>query len=261
MAQNNYNKELESLETERDKSASTTEEFKKRIAELEESFEQYQHMIKDIAEHYARIDYDSLNAMERECCQCIENGNLERAKSLLIMLVNFEKLEREKEELKRIEQDSIQAAKGLAQARIDSVAQRKMQEKHAEHLYQLYTIALTRFQNDSARFYIEQRALLDTTNVEWQNDAGLFFLEYVGDYKKALSHFNKALCQILEQERQEERIGWMVTLYNNLGVANLELGAYHIALDNIQKALSIYEKEPTRNYMKVATYYNNRMRL
>lgn len=266
MAQNNYNKELESLETERDKSASTTEEFKKRIAELEESFEQYQHMIKDIAEHYARIDYDSLNAMERECCQCIENGNLERAKSLLTMLVNLEKLEREKEELKRIEQDSIQAAKGLAQARTDSIEQRKMQEKHAEHLYQLYTIALTRFQNDSARFFIEQRALLDTTNVEWQNDAGLFCGTFLAEYEYALYYLQRALTHSITQFGEVSR--WVSTIYNNIGYIFSEIGetekslkSYLIAKDiieqlaeNVQNDLGIILNNIGYQYQKLTNY-------
>ena len=255
MAQNNYNKELESLETERDKSASTTEEFKKRIAELEESFEQYQHMIKDIAEHYARIDYDSLNAMERECCQCIENGNLERAKSLLTMLVNLEKLEREKEELKRIEQDSIQAAKGLAQARTDSIEQRKMQEKHAEHLYQLYTIALTRFQNDSARFYIEQRALLDTTNVEWQNDAGLFLCDFLAEYEDALSYFRLGLQQSISQYGEVNE--WIGNFYNSIGCIYKDLTDYSEALKYFNMALFTIENLYSKRSLEYSYILNS----
>ena len=60
----------------------------------------------------------------------------------------------------------------IAKVQQEDEAARKDQDRSAHYLFQLYTIELGRFNNQKAQDYIEKRADLDTTNVQWQIDAG-----------------------------------------------------------------------------------------
>jgi tetratricopeptide (TPR) repeat protein len=56
---------------------------------------------------------------------------------------------------------------------------------------------LLQHQNDSAAHYLELRASLDTTNVEWQMDAGKFIEEYLADVDAASEYYHRSLRQAL----------------------------------------------------------------
>ena len=131
-------------------------------------------MIDGLAEHYAHTEYDELNEKEREINICIENGDLEKADSLLKELFDPIEALKNKEALEKIDQQIADAYLTIDKANEDMSAVLKQQEKDAEHLYQLYTIALSRFDKEKAKFYIVTRAELDTTNVNWQSEAGIF---------------------------------------------------------------------------------------
>ena len=58
-------------------------------------------------------------------------------------------------------------------------------------------------QNDSAAYYLELRAQLDTTNIEWQYDAGEFIHDHTADYDKALPYLQRALRHSEQQHGQD----------------------------------------------------------
>ena len=55
------------------------------------------------------------------------------------------------------------------------------------------------YAHDSAAYYLELRAALDTTQLEWQNDAGTFIDDYLADYDKALSYYQRTMRIALAQ--------------------------------------------------------------
>jgi tetratricopeptide (TPR) repeat protein len=174
-AEKNYNTKIEQLEKQKDDNRITIAQYQVKIQDLHDKFEKYQLLIEGLAEHYAHTDYDLLSEKDREINICIENGELERADSLIHLLFDpINVLERNKEALASLDQQIDEAHQLLDQANDDMAAVLKQQEKDAEYLYQLYTIALGRYDYDKAQYYIETRASLDTTNAEWQLDAGLF---------------------------------------------------------------------------------------
>ena len=61
----------------------TEEQYQKQKQELQDKFEQYQSLIDRMADRYARTDYDHLDSVDREINICIENGELEKADSLI----------------------------------------------------------------------------------------------------------------------------------------------------------------------------------
>lgn len=287
-AEKNYKAKLALLEEQKEKNTISKEKYREELQDLQDKFEKYQLMIDGLAEHYAHVDYDVLDENGKKINIYIENGELERADSLISQMFDpIEALRRNKEALSKINQQLLQANELMDKANEDWAALLKQQEKDAEHLYQLYTIALSRFDNDKARFYIETRAELDTTNVDWQIDAGAFFYQYVGDYDKTLSYNERALRMVKNQSIDaalcyhnigtvlhmrndyqqalgfyqkaieivnglpEELHGHFVANYNNIGAVYKEQGDVEKALEYCQKALSVLnkiQKEETSDY-------------
>ena len=192
-AEKNYKAKYNLLEKQMADNEITAEQYRKEIQDLQDKFEKYQSLIDGLAEHYAHTDYDELDEKDREINLCIENGDLERADSLIQTLFDpLDVLKRNKEALDDIEQQIGQARGLITQANADMEAVLKQQEKDAEYLYQLYTIASARFDNEKAGLYIETRAELDTFNGEWQHDAAYYFL-HQKQFTKSERFFARAL--------------------------------------------------------------------
>ena len=193
-AEKNYKTQMALLEKKQQANQITIEKYRQEIQELQNSFEKYQSLIDGLADHYAHTDYDELNAKEQEISLCIENGNLDKAEQLLQSLDI-------KNRLTEIER-RIKAGQQLKEEALeDQEIIQKRQEKDAEYFYQLYTIALGRFDNEKARYYIETRAALDTTNAAWQFDAG-HYLDRQNQHQKAIAYYDKAL-KIFRRQVQE----------------------------------------------------------
>ena len=237
-AEKNYQTKMAKLEKQlKDKSISE-DQYRADLQELQDKFEKYQTLIDELAEHYAHTDYDELDEKEVEVNILIENGELEKADSLIHTLFDpVDVLKRNKEALARLDQTIIGAQGILNQANTDLAAVLRQQEKDAEHLYQLYTIALAQFDNEKASRYIQTRAELDTTNFSWQNDAGRFIHEYQADYKKAFSYYNTALSQAIKQCGEFSL--WPAVLSNNLGLLYYSMGEYSKSLELQTKANNI----------------------
>lgn len=184
-AERNYKLKLASLEKQKEQNQITIGQYRQKIQDLQERFEKYQSLIESLADHYARTDYDELDATEKEINQCIENGELERAEILLLQ-TGFLRSISEIKQLKEFGQRKSEEALKLKEAVL------KQQEREARLCYYAYTSKIGQFDNDSAKYYIELRAELDTTNVEWQLDAAEFELEYLSDFKKAQFYNERA---------------------------------------------------------------------
>jgi hypothetical protein len=194
VAEKTYKAKVDLLERQKEENSISEEQYRKELLDLQDKFEKYQLLIDGLAEHYAHVDYDELNEKEREVNISIENGELEKADSLIkTMFDPIDVLKRNKEALAQLNQQISEANTFIDKANEDMAAVLKQQEKDANYLYQLYTIALSRFDNDKAGQYIGTRAELDTTNILWQTQAGEFYLDYMGDYSTSINYFSRAL--------------------------------------------------------------------
>ena len=193
VAKRNYDAEIEQLKRQLNDNAITEKAYLEAMTELQKKFENYQLLIDGLAEHYSHTDYDVLDEREREINLCIENGELERADMLIKEMFDpLEALQRNKDALAELDKQIAEAHGIMAQANDDMAAVLKQQEKDAEHLYQLYTISLAKFDNEKADFYIVTRAELDTTRYEWQFDAGIHCY-HQGEYAKAEKYFKREI--------------------------------------------------------------------
>lgn len=247
-AEKNYKQQIELLEKQRAANAIAEEQYRQQIQDLQDKFEKYQGLIDGLADHYAHIDYDDLDEKEREINLCIENGELERADQLLQQLGIQQRIA-------DIEKRLALGQSLMDEANADMAAVLKQQEKDAEHLYQLYTIALSRFDRDKAKFYIETRAALDTTNVQWQNDAGKYNHEYLADYNKALFYYQIVLHQSITQYGEQSE--WVAKSYNNIGGVYSKEDNNDKALKFYTLALPIMQKIWGDEHVNIAISYNN----
>ena len=186
--------ELESL---REEERISEEEYQNALQKLYFEQENNERIIGDMAKRYAELDYDLLDDFYRQVSYFIENGELTKADSLLRTRGDITKqvndiqlrgqnLQDEKEQLQKVmavqQADTEEAARhcqGLAD------------KYHAEHLY------------DSAAYYLELRAQLDTTNIEWQYAAGEYIQANTADYEKAFPYLQRALRQSKQQNGQD----------------------------------------------------------
>ena len=248
VGEKNYKEKIALLEKQQKTNQITIDEYRQQIQDLQNRFEKYQSLIDGLADHYAHTDYDALDEKEQEINLCIENGDLNKAEQLLQQL-DIEK------RLADIEQRIKLGKRLMAEAEKDMASIQKQQEKDAEYLYHLYTISLARFDNEKARFYIETRASLDSTNVQWQIDAGEYLLDFSADYSKAMSYFKSVLQQSVEQN--VDGAEWVATSYADIGSIFLYQGDYNKALEYEFKALTVIKNTLYPDYLYIAMCYNN----
>ena len=243
VAEENYKARAAELERQNKESLITIETYREQLQALQSGFDKYQTLIESLADRYAHTDYDMLDEVEREINLCIEAGDLGRADSLIRTAFNpVGVLERNMDALSRLEDQISRAGEMLADAKSEMAELLKKQEKNAEYLYRLYTIALLRFETDDAAKYLITRAELDTTNVEWQNEAGVFICEYMADYDKAMMLYRRALRNAIKKYGENHPdVG---ITFNNIGNVYSHQGNHDKALECFNNALSaFYDRE------------------
>lgn len=121
IAERNYKKIISQLNKEVEEKKITAEEYHQQLVDLQNKYEAYQSLIGDMADRYARTDYDQLDSVDYQINLCIENGELERADSLIHTVFNPETvLERN-----RAAKDEIRQRIEFAQSVIDKATRDK----------------------------------------------------------------------------------------------------------------------------------------
>lgn len=82
-AEETYQKKLKLLEQQKAESDITVEQYRQQLQQLQDNYEKYVSLIDGMADRYARTDYDHLDSIDIEINQCIENGELDKADSLI----------------------------------------------------------------------------------------------------------------------------------------------------------------------------------
>ena len=83
VAERNYKKRMEELEQQLASQAISAETYRAQLRDLQNSYEKYMALISELADRYARTDYDGLDSIDREINICIENGEMDKADSLI----------------------------------------------------------------------------------------------------------------------------------------------------------------------------------
>lgn len=255
-AEKNYKGKMAALQKQLNDKKITAANYQKQVDELQKQFEKYESLIGQMAEHYAKTDYDALDEKNRQINQMIENGELERAEEMINSMFDpTEALKNAKADMQRIDKQLADANALMEEAERQRQEILKRQAKDAEYLYQLFTIAYSKFDIDKAREYITTRAELDPDMAEWQVFTGLFYLEVMGDYDTAMKYNNRALAASQKQNGEESM--QTALCYNNIASSHYYKKEYQKAINNFQKALGIWEKSLGEDYDVVAIAYDN----
>ena len=210
-----------------------------------------QKLVEEMAERYAKTDFDQIDEFQRQVTNLIINGELEKADSLLNTKGNIEEQIRENQQLdevnakrqKEIEEEQSQLEKSQALST-------KTKEDLAARCYSKYEIYATKHKNDSAAYYLELRASIDTTNVEWCAEAGDFIRDYLADYEKAMEYYQRGL-------RQNNEPMWNGYFLNALGWIYDSCGMFSNALVYYEKSLELWLNAFGEKDHGLAVLYNN----
>ena len=224
-----YDQKLQELNEQLSAARLSNTLYEQRLNQLEEQYAQYDPLIEQMADRYARTDYSHLDADGQSIQQAIEDGNIDLAQQLILQ--KGDPTAREKK-LRRIQRE----------------AQRQLTDL-AQDYYHLYSIHLSRFQNDSALYCLIRRAELDTTQVQWQLDAGNAFDKIDSRYDEALVYFRRALRYALREGQQSAHVA---TAYNNIAYMLYKSGRIEEALDYFNQSFEVAETVYGREHPKTA---------
>lgn len=249
-------KKLQQREDEIKALSLTLEEKNRLFHQINKERDDNELIIKDLSRYYATLDYDRLDAFQQEVTNLLENGEIIRADSMLRSRGSIEKriaeIQNEEEAEKREGEHIATLQDRNEQAKAGT---RKKKETVAADCYISYQLSLLKHKNDSAAYYLELRAQLDSTNVEWWNVAGLFIGEYLSNYQKSLYYFSQVLRLSLLQ--YGEQSNWSATSYNNIGYALMKTGEDSLALSFLIKSLTLREALFGDEHEDVAESYSN----
>ena len=117
VAEKNYNKKKADIEKQLADMAISKEESRMKLEQLEMSYQNYMSLVSDMADRYARTDYDQLDSMDVEINKCIEDGELEKADSLIHTVFDpetvLERNRQAKQEISERKALALQALKRL----------------------------------------------------------------------------------------------------------------------------------------------------
>lgn len=251
-----YEKRLAELNRLLEAQSLSEQEYSRRLEELEGQYERFEPLLQAMSDKLARIDFERLDSLTILIQNAIENGNPEEAERLLHEKGNMEEREaaiREQEsQIARAQQTLDQTQARLDQAKAITAQQKR---ELADDYFRLYSSFLSRFQNDSASFYIQKRAALDTLNVDYQLQAGQFVMKIMADYPLAKMYFERAyrICET----QYSELSGQMATTCNELGMIAKKQGDLEGAMVWYNRSLAIREKIRGKNSPAVAEALNN----
>ena len=184
---------LQQREDEIEEMQLSLDEKNRMLAQINQEREDNEKIIASMSQYYATIDYDQLDSFQQRVTQLLENGELERADSLLRTRGNMTDRIRQ---MRQEQEAEAKEEKELAQQQqfIDQVAEGV--KKNIEITAADCQNFINRFNDahlfDSAARYYDLRAKLDTNNPDWQFEAGYYYYDKIGDYDKAQRYFSKA---------------------------------------------------------------------
>ncbi len=237
--QRQLQKREDELEKLKEQNKLTQEEYRKALQQLYDDQKNNEKLIAEMAKEYAMMDYDQMDEKNRQIEDAILNGRLAKADSLLRSKgdINFRIAQIKKEqEMEIVEEKEISyLKKELAHREMDLEISkggiRKKIEDIALDCFRKAELFRIDYKLDSVIYYLELRAELDTTNAQWQFDAGYSEQQYSSSPQ--LKYYNRVISIT-----KYNLIGHNLYLYST--AAN-NLGAYYSAQKKYQDAISFYK--------------------
>lgn len=136
------------------------------ISKLNADHEKLEEQLKTMAERLARVDYDSMEAKDREIQSCMENGEFKRADSLIL-------------------------SKGSIEER--QIYNEKGKKAWLQDCYNLATSALLRGDLKLALYYLELRAKEAPDDISCLIEFANLSVGCITNFKQAISYYDQAI--------------------------------------------------------------------
>ena len=239
----NYRRKLRRLEAQKNELG---KDYEKKIAQLEAEYDRRDQLVNDMVERYAATDYAQLSPFAAQLNAFIEAGELERADSLLATV-----------DVARLEADHAALQQRGEKLRTALTQNERAEAAATEQLMAIYKgksdIFRAQFDNDSAAYYLEKVALLDTTNINNVLQAGVFLRSKLSQFDRAMVYYQMAL----RNSRATKNKPGIANSLNNISDIYSERGKFDDAITYLQKALDIHIVCYGEQHLSVATDYNN----
>lgn len=289
-----YKDKTEILEHEVTNGAMSIAVYHQKIDELQKQYDRFEILISELSEHYARLDFDKMDSIDVTISSYIIAGDIEKAEELISQKGNLE--DRINDYNQRLDKhrhtesfiDSLYANLSSQKTEFE-----KEREEIANDLQNKHFISLAKFDMEAAREYIELRAMLDTTNVNYQLQASNFIKYYYNEaealtyvdrayrnavnqygshsYKAALCLANRAPLVITDEDKLfclQESFAivdslpfntnkLVASLYSAMGVIATEIKEDSIAEVLFDRVIEYFEENDPQNEM-LSTAYNNK---
>ena len=255
-AKKNYDQKVATLEKQLKQKTISEQEYRAKYEELNSNYNNYIQLIDQMAERYATTDYSGMDEVSQDIQESIENADLERADQLINRKGDFDKREQEVLDKIQLREKSMQLSQQLEQD-ID----RELKDLVRDY-YNKFTIHVSKYENDSAAYYLERLVRLDTTDVSMLRYTASFIDSYLLDYPRALNYYQRALIQAQQQygEVSEEagRISEFIGLtYDHMGDFDQSLVWHHKALNIYEQTEGLDNPDAALVYTHIGRIYNN----
>ena len=234
----------------------TEEEYLKRLQNLFDMQTENSMLVEEMADRYSKIDYDQISELDRQIRMHILSGDLAKADAL----VNSKgDISQRVNDLKELDEANAKMRTDVKRkkarlAKREALAMRE-RDALAYDFYYKYELYRLKHDNDSALYYLEQRRVLDTLNLDWLTETADFLKNYMADYDKAMEYYR--LCADIAIAQFGERSQWAGASYFNIGTVYWILGDYDNAFLYHERALKIREDILGINSPETAMSYND----
>ena len=226
--------------------------LKEQLGNLDNQYLKRNELIDKMVEEYVNLDYATMNNRKAELCSYIENGELEKADSLL----NTIDINKEMNDIKTLDRDIEEKESMLAKEK--EIRKNKI-ETACMYWRGKYDIAIQNMQYDSAAVYVKHLADVDTCNFQNVFECAHFFQKQ-NCFKEAEEYYIKILKKIGQESNSNINIR-IDNLYNNLAVLYSDTQRFKESEDMHKAAIEIRERLAKENPKAYEPYlagsYNN----
>lgn len=209
----------------------TEEQYRTRLDRLYSEINDDEALIREMAERYARLDYDQMDDFHRELSVLILNGELTRADSLINTKGDVKAQVAEQ----RVRRKALDAQKEEL-SRAESVYRQDVQDL-AQRCYGKYEIFSLQHQYDSAATYIDLRAGLDSVCIDWQFEAAVFHAK-MNHFDKSEAYYQRVI-HYLESGNTHDNAPILCVALNNLGMLYNQFHRVETSEQTYMRALGI----------------------
>lgn len=243
-------KREEEIEALKQQNLLTEKEYQNCLQQLYDNQSGSERLVREMAERYVSTDYDQLDEFNRQVQMYVEEGELQKADSMIRSKGSLES--------RVAEYRQVVAANHAAEERLrmSKEGALKTYEELSNDYYNAYTISKLQYRWNEASRYLKERADLDTTVVGALLDYALF-AHGQNQYEEAITYLNR--CLELYKEKQDTfnisnsyiELGWVCH-----DTRNYELSEWYYKQAYSLKQL-LFERDSITYRMGLATLQNN----